>query len=125
MTRVFPLPAPARTRSGPSVRATASRWAGLSRARSGSVTVALAPPVASTVSVGPGGSADRSVPRRRGGAAPPVAPDPPSGPAARVVHTAAVRAEPVSEREERGLAVAVVAAVLGHGGGPADREPAG
>src|SRR2546430_2657571 len=86
MTRVFPLPAPARTRSGPSVRATASRWAGLRRARSGSVTVALAPPVASTASV---------------------------------------RAEPVSEREERRLAVAVVEGLLGHGGGPADGKLAG
>ncbi|PYM64621.1 MAG: hypothetical protein DMD79_06195 [Candidatus Rokuibacteriota bacterium] len=34
-------------------------------------------------SVGPGGSAACRVPRRRGGAAPPVAPDPPSGPASR------------------------------------------
>src|SRR5437899_4920504 len=47
MTRVFPLPAPARTRRGPSVRTTASRWAGLSPARRGSV--ALAPPVVSVM----------------------------------------------------------------------------
>src|SRR5581483_7233243 len=33
MTRVFPLPAPARTRSGPSVWSTASRCAGLSPSR--------------------------------------------------------------------------------------------
>ena len=35
MTRVLPVPAPARTRSGPSVVEAASRWAGLSEARRG------------------------------------------------------------------------------------------
>src|SRR5439155_24819237 len=38
------------------------------------------------MSVGPGGSAGRWVPRRRGGAAPPVAPDPPSGQVTPLVH---------------------------------------
>ena len=33
MTRVLPVPAPARTRSGPSVVEAASRWPGLSEAR--------------------------------------------------------------------------------------------
>ena len=35
MTRVLPVPAPARTRSGPSVVEAASRCAGLSEARRG------------------------------------------------------------------------------------------
>src|SRR3989304_176963 len=38
MTRVLPLPAPARTRSGPSVWTTASCWAGFSPARISSGT---------------------------------------------------------------------------------------
>src|SRR5215831_6201804 len=58
MTRVFPLPAPARTRSGPSVRTTASCWAGLSPARSGSGPAVLALGVVSVM-----GAADLIVPR--------------------------------------------------------------
>src|SRR5919204_2513817 len=50
MTRVLPLPAPARTRSGPSPCSTASRWASLRPSRMGVSTVAryhngMAPPV--------------------------------------------------------------------------------
>src|ERR671934_1550828 len=50
MTRVLPLPAPARTRSGPSPCSTASRWASFRPSRMGESTVAryhnrMAPPV--------------------------------------------------------------------------------
>src|SRR5439155_1737259 len=53
-----------------------------------------------TTSVGPGGSAARWVPRRRGGAAPAVTPTPPSGPAVRLAHTLSVPGEVDGENLE-------------------------
>ena len=56
-TRVLPVPAPASTRTGPSVASTASRWASFNSAKYGAAGAALA---------GAGGSSSSKLERSNG-----------------------------------------------------------